>query len=163
MFYNLLASNVVSYVFIGVIVVLLVAFFVWSYISNKKKQKNFNDTINAIKPGSKVKTIGGICGEVVEIDDEENTFVLKTGTSDGGEVSYLKFDKQAIYQTDAKPEPAPAAEKTASTEVTKVTAEEKPAAEPFEAEAAEAPAEKEEAEEKEEKAEKPAAPKKKSK
>lgn len=100
---NLLASNVTSYIFIGVIAALLIAFFVWSYISNKKKQKNFNDTINAIKPGSKVKTIGGVCGEVVEIDDEENTFVLKTGTGDC--VSYLKFDKQAIYQTDAKPEP----------------------------------------------------------
>lgn len=130
MFYNLLASNVVSYVFIGVIVVLLVAFFVWSYISNKKKQKNFNDTINAIKPGSKVKTIGGICGEVVEIDDEENTFVLKTGTSDGGEVSYLKFDKQAIYQTDAKPEPAePAPEKAEEPEKEEPVSEEAPAEE----------------------------------
>ncbi len=128
---NLLASNVTSYIFIGVIAALLIAFFVWSYISNKKKQKNFNDTINAIKPGSKVKTIGGVCGEVVEIDDEENTFVLKTGTGDC--VSYLKFDKQAIYQTDAKPEPAAEVKKT----------EEAPAA-------AEAPAEEktEEAEEK---------------
>ena len=128
---NLLASNVTSYIFIGVIAALLIAFFVWSYISNKKKQKNFNDTINAIKPGSKVKTIGGVCGEVVEIDDEENTFVLKTGTGDC--VSYLKFDKQAIYQTDAKPEPAAEVKK----------AEEAPAA-------AEAPAEEktEEAEEK---------------
>lgn len=107
---NLLASNVTSYIFIGVIAALLIAFFVWSYISNKKKQKNFNDTINAIKPGSKVKTIGGVCGEVVEIDEEENTFVLKTGTSDGSSVSYLKFDKQAIYQTDAKPEPVKAEE-----------------------------------------------------
>ena len=131
MFYNLLASNVVSYVFIGVIVVLLVAFFVWSYISNKKKQKNFNDTINAIKPGSKVKTIGGICGEVVEIDDEENTFVLKTGTSDGGEVSYLKFDKQAIYQTDAKPEPAPEAP---AAEKASAPAEEEKPADPFDGE-----------------------------
>lgn len=128
---NLLASNVTSYIFIGVIAALLIAFFVWSYISNKKKQKNFNDTINAIKPGSKVKTIGGVCGEVVEIDDEENTFVLKTGTGDC--ISYLKFDKQAIYQTDAKPEPAAEVKK----------AEEAPAA-------AEAPAEEktEEAEEK---------------
>ena len=128
---NLLASNVTSYIFIGVIAALLIAFFVWSYISNKKKQKNFNDTINAIKPGSKVKTIGGVCGEVVEIDDEENTFVLKTGTGDC--VSYLKFDKQAIYQTDAKPESAAEVKK----------AEKAPAA-------AEAPAEEktEEAEEK---------------
>ena len=79
-------------------------FFVWSAISNKKKQKQFNDTINAIKPGSKVKTIGGICGTVVSIDGEENTFVLKTGEE--GSECYIKFDKQAIYQTDAKPEPA---------------------------------------------------------
>ncbi len=100
---NLLA-NATNIVFICVIAALLIAFLVWSFVSNKKKQKNFNDTINAIKPGSKVKTIGGVCGEVVEIDDEENTFVLKTGTGDC--VSYLKFDKQAIYQTDAKPEPA---------------------------------------------------------
>lgn len=103
---NLLA-NATNIVFICVIAALLIAFLVWSFVSNKKKQKAYNDTINAVKPGSKVKTIGGICGEVVEIDEEENTFVLKTGT--GSDVCYIKFDKQAIYQTDAKPEPAPAA------------------------------------------------------
>lgn len=101
---GLLASNAMSWVFIGIILVALVAFFVWSTISQKKKQKEFNRTIDAVKPGSKVKTIGGVCGEVVEVNDEENTFVLKTGTSDGNSVSYMKFDKQAIYQTDAKPE-----------------------------------------------------------
>ena len=137
---NLLA-NAANIVFICVIVALLVAFFVWSFISNKKKQKNFNDTINAVKPGSKVKTIGGVCGEVVEIDDEENTFVLKTGTSDGSGVSYLKFDKQAIYQTDAKPEPK--AEEPVKEEK---SAKEEKAEEPFEEDKteekpAEAPAE----------------------
>ena len=116
MTFNLLA-NAANIVFICVIAALLIAFFVWSFVSNKKKQKNFNDTINAIKPGSKVKTIGGVCGEVVEIDDEENTFVLKTGTSDGEGVSYLKFDKQAIYQTDAKPEAAKKDGKPVSEEV----------------------------------------------
>ncbi len=140
MTFNLLA-NAANIVFICVIVALLVAFFVWSFISNKKKQKNFNDTINAVKPGSKVKTIGGVCGEVVEIDDEENTFVLKTGTSDGSGVSYLKFDKQAIYQTDAKPEPK--AEEPVKEEK---SAKEEKAEEPFEEDKteekpAEAPAE----------------------
>ena len=53
---------------------------------------------------------------MVEIDDDENTFVLKTGTSDGEGVSYLKFDKQAIYQTDAKPEAAKKEEKPVSEE-----------------------------------------------
>ncbi len=56
--------------------------------------------LDAIKPGSKVKTIGGICGVVVEVNAEENTFVLETGTEASGK-SYIKFDKQAVYQTDA--------------------------------------------------------------
>ena len=98
------AGSWMQWVPIIIIVVLLVAFFIWSFISQRKKQKNFNDTINAVRPGNKVKTIGGIVGEVVEVDDEENTFVLRTGGSDGN-YSYMKFDKQAIYQTDAKPEP----------------------------------------------------------
>ena len=114
MFWNLLAETSegteqtggswTSYIPIIIIVLLLVAFFVWSFVSNRKKQKNFNETINAVRPGSKVKTIGGIVGEVVEVNDEENTFVLRTGDS-AGNVSFMKFDKQAIYQTDAKPEP----------------------------------------------------------
>ena len=114
MFWNLLAEasggteqtggSWTSYIPIIIIVLLLVAFFVWSFVSNRKKQKNFNETINAVRPGSKVKTIGGIVGEVVEVNDEENTFVLRTGDS-AGNVSFMKFDKQAIYQTDAKPEP----------------------------------------------------------
>ena len=111
MLFNLLAEeggkgfNLQTLIPIIIIVVLLVAFFVWSFISQRKKQKNFNETIAAVRPGSKVKTIGGIVGTVVEVDDEEGTFVLRTGDSTGNE-SYMKFDKQAIYQTDAKPEPA---------------------------------------------------------
>ena len=109
MLINLLAesesgSNWTSYIWIIVLLVLLVAFFVWSFISQKKKQKAYTEQINAVKPGCKVKTIGGICGTVVSIDGEENTFVLKTGEE--GSECYIKFDKQAIYQTDAKPEPA---------------------------------------------------------
>ena len=131
MWMNLLAdetqntSSFMDYLWIIVIIVVLVAFFVWSFISQKKKQKAFNETINAIKPGSKVKTIGGIVGEVVEINDEEGTFVLKTGDSEGN-YSYMKFDKQAIYQTDAKPEPAAAAEeKKEETPAVEEKAEEK--------------------------------------
>ncbi|MBR2441609.1 MAG: preprotein translocase subunit YajC [Clostridia bacterium] len=56
--------------------------------------------LNAIQPGNKVKTIGGICGVVVEVCPEDNTFVLETGTEQSGK-SYIKFDKQAVYQTDA--------------------------------------------------------------
>lgn len=138
MWFNLLADadgdgfNWGSIVPIIIIIVLLVAFFVWSYISQKKKQKQFNETISAVKPGNKVKTIGGVVGEVVEVNDADETFVLKTGTE--GNYSYMRFDKQAIYQTDATPAPA--------AEAAEDTADEEPAetpSEPFE-EKAEAPA-----------------------
>ena len=93
-------SEWVTYVLLGVIVVAVIAMFVVSSRSNKKRQEEADKLINAVRPGNKVKTIGGVCGIVVEVDDEENTFVLETGTEASGK-SYMKFDKQAIYQTDA--------------------------------------------------------------
>lgn len=86
-----------------ILVIFVAVIFVFYFISSKKRKKqeqDAKDLINAVKPGNKVKTIGGICGIVVEVDDEENTFVLETGTETSGK-SYIKFDKQAIYQTDA--------------------------------------------------------------
>ena len=53
--------------------------------------------VETLKIGDRVKTIGGICGFVVQINDAENTFVLETGLE--GNKSYVKFDKGAIYQT----------------------------------------------------------------
>lgn len=93
-------SEWVTYVLLGVIVVAIIAMFVVSSRRSKKRQEEADKLINAVRPGNKVKTIGGVCGIVVEVDDEENTFVLETGTEASGK-SYMKFDKQAIYQTDA--------------------------------------------------------------
>ena len=96
----------VSWVMIGLIIVVMVLLFVFTTRKNKKRQQEAEDLINAVKPGNKVKTIGGVCGIVVEVDAEENTFVLETGSEQSGKC-YLKFDRQAIYQTDAvveKPE-----------------------------------------------------------
>ena len=70
--------------------------------------------LNAIQPGNKVKTIGGVCGVVVEVCPEDNTFIMETGSEKSGK-SYLKFDKQAVYQTDAvakKEDVAPVEEET---------------------------------------------------
>lgn len=90
-------NNIAIWIMLPVVLVLLIGYMVWSFISNKKKQKEAKETLDAIKVGDKVKTIGGICGYIVEIDKEENTFVLETGTKE--KRSYVKFDKQAIYQT----------------------------------------------------------------
>ena len=103
------------YVILGVI---LVAWIVFSYFTNKKRRAKAEEETakrNAIKPGFKVTTIGGIVGTVVSVDDENNMFVLQTG--DEEHPSLLTFDKLAIYNSvdpdEAKDEPN--AEETAET------------------------------------------------
>ena len=81
----------------GVLILAIIGLFVWQTISGKKKQKEAQNMVNSLKIGDRVKTIGGVCGFVAEINDAENTFVLETGME--GKKSYVKFDKGAIYQT----------------------------------------------------------------
>ncbi len=71
--------------------------------AQQERQQQIIDTRNAIKPGSKVKTIGGICGTVVEVCDEDNTFVIETGSESSGK-SYFRLEKECIGETDAVPE-----------------------------------------------------------
>lgn len=115
-------QNIVMLVVLAVLVVAIVVFYVLSSKKRKKQEKDAQDLINAVKPGNKVKTIGGICGIVVEVDDEENTFVLETGTETSGK-SYMKFDRQAIYQTDAVVEKAEPVEEQAEVAEGSETAE----------------------------------------
>ena len=114
----------VTPVVFGVIIVGMIVFSIFTRRAQKKKQDETNAMLDAIKPGNKVKTIGGICGVVVEVC-EDGTFVLETGTEASGK-SYIKFDKQAVYQTDAvvdKKEEKPATEEKAE-EATEAPVEE---------------------------------------
>ena len=106
MIWNLLAEkqdDLGSLLFMGALVVAMVVMMVVSRRSQKKRQDEANKMLDAIQPGHTVKTIGGICGVVVEVCPEDNTFVLETGSEAHGK-SYIKFDKQAVYQTNAKVE-----------------------------------------------------------
>lgn len=126
MIWNLLSDSNNSwsmYIMLGAIVVIFVVMMVYSRRSQKKRQQETMDMLNAIKPGNKVKTIGGICGVVVEVCKDDNTFVLETGTEASGK-SYIKFDMQAVYQTDAKPEKAEAAPAVTETKADETPAEE---------------------------------------
>lgn len=116
-------NNWAQYVLLAVLIVVFVVGFWWSGRANKKKRAEEEAKLNAVGPGNKVKTIGGICGIVVAIDPEEKTFVLETGDEEHGKC-YIKFDRQAIYQTDAQVEPAkkePAVTEAAETAETKET------------------------------------------
>ena len=127
MLYNLLteaestaAKPWESYILMGVLLAIIVVFMVLNRQSQKKRQQEAVNMLNAIQPGNKGKTIGGICGVVVEVCPEDNTFILETGSEASGK-SYIKFDKQAVYQTDAvakkeeaAPVEAPVEEETAA-------------------------------------------------
>lgn len=102
-----------TYLILGIIIVAFIAFFIWSTYSSKKKQKQAQEMVDSIKIGDKVKTIGGICGYVAEINNEENTIVLETGLD--GDKSFIKFDKAAIYQTNPVGTTAPASSDSGST------------------------------------------------
>lgn len=107
------SSQIISYVLIGVMVAILVVSMILMNRRSKKRQQEAQDLIDAVKPGNKVKTIGGICGIVVEVDPDEDTFVLETGTETSGKC-YIKFVRQAIFESDAKLEKAePAKEEKA--------------------------------------------------
>lgn len=144
---NLLVDTqqVMMWVIVGVLAVLLVVWFVFSNKKNKQKQTEYMEQLQAIGPGNKVKTAGGICGVVVEVCDD-NTVIIETGSELSGK-SYVKMDKELIAQSDAKGptqiarERAEAAKKAAKeaqpaahidTEAAKETPEEAPAEEPAE-------------------------------
>ena len=147
---NLLAdtSQISTYVILGVLILAIIVMFVFSSKRRKKQEEEAKNLIDAVKPGNKVKTIGGICGIVVEVDTEENTFVLETGSEQSGKC-FLKLDRQAIYQTDAVVEknvPADGVSTEESAPVEEVKAEE-PFAEEVKAEEAPVEEVKEEAHE----------------
>ena len=95
------ASTVIMWVVIAVLVGLAIFYFIFSGRRNKQRQREYVEQLEAIRPGHKVKTAGGICGIVVEVCDEDNTVIIETGSEKSGK-SYVKMDKELIAQTDAK-------------------------------------------------------------
>ena len=77
-------------------VALLVGFWILQGRQRKKQQEEVQKKMDALKVGDVVKTIGLIYGEIVEIDRDMETFVLKTGSEEN--FSFIKVDKMAIYQ-----------------------------------------------------------------
>ena len=128
-------------VFIGVIIVAFIAYLFFSGRKNKARQQEYVEQLEAIRPGHKVKTAGGICGIVVEVCDD-NTVIIETGSEKSGK-SYVKMDKELIAQTDAKGATQIAREEAEAKRKAEKEAKEaaKRGEKPAEAPAAEVPAE----------------------
>ncbi len=84
---------------------LLVGFWILQGRQRKKQQEEVQKKMDALKVGDVVKTIGLIYGEIVEIDRDMETFVLKTGSEEN--CSFIKVDKMAIYQVIPPIDPQP--------------------------------------------------------
>lgn len=116
-------------IMIVIIAVLLVAMIVLPMITNKRRQKQVQEMHNAIAVGDTVKTVGGIVGKIVAINDinaVDKEFVLETGLE--GSKSTMVFDFNAIYQVMSKagaPAPAEAVAAAEKTDAADVPAEEK--------------------------------------
>ena len=82
-------------ILVGGFFVLLVLFMTWSSRKRRKQQEETMEKINALQAGTKIETIGGIFGTIVEMNKEDGTFVLETGSDKFGK-SYLLFDRNAI-------------------------------------------------------------------
>lgn len=80
--------------------VMIIAWFLLSGRKNKAGEREYAESIEAIKPGNKVTSRGGICGVVVEVCDD-NTVIIETGSEASGK-SRFKLMKECIYETDAK-------------------------------------------------------------
>ncbi len=93
-------QNILLYVLLGVVIAAMVVWFIFSGRKNKQRQQEYVEQLDAIRPGHKVKTAGGICGIVAEVCDD-NTVIIETGSEATGK-SYIKMDKELIAQTDAK-------------------------------------------------------------
>ena len=79
--------------------IMLIAVFVIMYIfmilPQRKQQKKMQEFRNSLKKGDKVVTVGGIYGEIAEVD--EKTVLIKVD----GEVK-LRVDKQGLVRDPAE-------------------------------------------------------------
>ena len=80
-----------------ILIVVAVVMMVVSSRSNKKRQKQYESMLAEIKPGTRVRTIGGIYGTVTKVQDD---VVI---VSVGPDKARLVFTKQAIANIEDAP------------------------------------------------------------
>ena len=78
-------------IYVGIALV-FIAFFVFSSKKRKKEEQEYKERLDSYVVGVKILTIGGIIGEIVEVNEKE--VVIATGLEDN--VSYIRLDKRGI-------------------------------------------------------------------
>ena len=90
------SNNWTSFAMYGLIAVMFVAMYFFILRPQRKKQKEEEEMRSSIEVGDDVTTIGGIVGKVIAIRDDDETFVLETGS----DKTRIRFKKWAISSVD---------------------------------------------------------------
>ena len=80
----------------GLIAVMFVAMYFFILRPQRKKQKEEEEMRSSIEVGDDITTIGGIVGKVIAIRDDDEAFVLETGS----DKTRIRFKKWAISSVD---------------------------------------------------------------
>ena len=86
------------YITLVIIIAIFVVMLVLQSRRRKTAQAEYSGMIESLRPGARVKTVGGVIGRIVEIREEApgfKTVLLETGTDKSK--SFVLYDLQAIY------------------------------------------------------------------
>lgn len=106
MFFNILAEESTDtttpqtnpwliWVVLGVVLVLFIAYTIWSRKSARKRQEEAQNILDNLQVGDIIMTIGGIYGKIVQVNNKENSIVIETGSDT--DKSFIKIDKVAFH------------------------------------------------------------------
>lgn len=68
---------------------------------NSKRKKQEDQMRSSLEVGDEITTIGGICGRIVSIKDDTDTFIIESGT----DRNKIKIKKWAIASCETAKEP----------------------------------------------------------
>lgn len=111
---------------------ILVGFFaiyiLMSVLPQRKRRKQMMEMMNSMTIGTEVKTIGGMLGKIVSMNEDSGVYVINVGTDEAP--TYITIEKTAIYiptpvaapvEETAEAEEAPEAEDASEAEEKKST------------------------------------------
>ena len=78
----------------GMLIILMIALFAVMIIPQRKREKKIKDMLANLKPGDRVRTIGGIYGTIVKIKDDVLTVEV------GEQKTQLVFARWAIRNVE---------------------------------------------------------------
>ena len=78
----------------GILIVLMIAMFAIMIIPQRKRDKKIKEMLNSLKPGDRVRTIGGIYGTISSIRDDVVVLMV------GPDKVKLVFARGAISQVE---------------------------------------------------------------